>query len=188
LNAFEFISSLIKSLAWPIVVLTIVILLRQPIIRILSSLNKVTFNNFEMDFEQKLNEIESSLEDKQHTFNLDEETNKQEEQIKQVAEVSPNASITMAWSMVEKEIQSTIQRLAISSDYHLNNSAFKNIALLKQEEILDPETFNTLNELRYLRNRVTHNQLPQSKITYLDAIKYYELALKVVMILKNIQR
>jgi hypothetical protein len=61
---FEFISSLIKSVAWPIVVLIIVLILKQPIIRILSSLNKVTFNNLEMDFEKKLNEIESVLEDK----------------------------------------------------------------------------------------------------------------------------
>jgi uncharacterized protein YutE (UPF0331/DUF86 family) len=121
-------------------------------------------------------------------INENQETNKQEEQIKQVAEISPSASITISWSMVEQEIQSTVQRLAISADYPLHNSALKNIAILKEERILDPETQTTLNELRNLRNKVVHSHFSDNKISYLDAIKYYELALKVVRILKNIRR
>jgi hypothetical protein len=187
-NTLEFISSLIKSLAWPIVVLTIVILLRQPLIRILSSLNKVTFNNLEMDFEKKLDEIESSLEDKEQIFDKDQENNEQDEQIKEVAAVSPNASITMSWSMVEQEIQATIQRLAISPDYPAHNSPFKNIVLLKNYNILDIETLNILNELRNLRNKAVHSHASDIKLTYLDALKYHELALKVVQVLKNIEK
>lgn len=189
MNKFEFISSLIGSLAWPIVILIIVIILRQPIVKILSSISKVTFNNIEMDFERKLNEIESSLEDnKEQLVKENQESNKQEEQIKQIAEISPSASITMSWSMLEQEIQSTIQRLAISPDFPLNNSALKNINLLKQEKILDSQTLGTLNELRNLRNIAVHDHLSDNKISYLDAIKYYELSLKIVRILKDLQK
>lgn len=185
MNKLEFISSIIKSFAWPGAVLTIVLLLRQPIIKILSNINKVTYNNLEMDFTNKLEEIETTLEDKQlpeANFQL----NNKDKEITTVAEVSPAASITMSWSMVEKEIMNTVKRTAVSPDYPPYNSPFKNIQLLKDTGTIDLDTLNSLHELRELRNKAVHPHISDENLTYLEAIKYYDLSKKVIRILKSI--
>lgn len=95
-------SSIIKSLAWPGAAITMVILLKQPIVKILSNLNKVTYNNLEMDFNNKLEEIETTLEDKQLPENYNQ-VNNIDKEILTVAKISPAASVTMSWSMVKRK-------------------------------------------------------------------------------------
>jgi uncharacterized protein YutE (UPF0331/DUF86 family) len=187
LNTFEFISSIIKSLAWPVVVLTIAILLRQPIVKILSNLSKVTYNNLEVNFGEKLDELNSSLESKNIPENNMQNANSNEDEIITLAQISPAASITMAWSMIEQEILRTIKRLRISPDHPLDNSPFKNINLLKTEGLIDLETENTLNELRNLRNKAVHGHPSNENISQIEAIKYYKLSKKVISILKTIR-
>lgn len=186
LNIYEFISTIIKSIAWPIVILIIAIMLRRPLTKILSNLNRLTYNNLEMEFSEKLEEIQTTLETK-NGIASNNQTNSKELEIKAVAEVSPAASITMAWSMIEQEIQNTVKRLAISPDYPLHNSALKNIQLLQNQELIDLDTVNTLSELRNLRNKAVHGNIANENISYLEAIKYYELSRKVTRLLRNIR-
>ena len=187
MDKLEFFSSIIKSVAWPAVLLIIVVLLRKPIIKILSNLHKVTYNNLEMDFTNKLEEIEVTLEDKQLP-EVNNQFNNTDSEIKTVAEISPAASITMSWSMVEKEIMSTVKRIAISPDYPPYNSPLKNINLLKESGTIDLDTLNSLNELRELRNKAVHGHMSVEKITYLEAIKFYDLSKKITRILRDISR
>lgn len=186
MNIYEFISTIIKSIAWPIVILIIAIMLRRPLTKILSNLNRLTYNNLEMEFSEKLEEIQTTLETK-NGIASNNQTNSKELEIKAVAEVSPAASITMAWSMIEQEIQNTVKRLAISPDYPLHNSALKNIQLLQNQELIDLDTVNTLSELRNLRNKAVHGNIANENISYLEAIKYYELSRKVTRLLRNIR-
>jgi hypothetical protein len=186
LNTLEFISSIIKSIAWPVVVLIIVILLRRAITGRLSGLTKITYNNLEMDFEQKIEELESKIEESEISDVETVEVDNQLQKIKTVAEVSPNAAVTMAWSQVEQELKSTIMRLSISPDYPPYNSFRKNLILLKEHELINHSTENTILELMKLRNTAVHAHPNEKGISFLDAIKYYELSTKVISILKNI--
>jgi hypothetical protein len=189
LDKLEFVSSVIKSIAWPSVLLTITILLRKPIIKILSNLNKVTYNNLEMDFAQQLEEIETSLETNESTSDISHTPDlKIDKEINTVAQISPSASITMTWAKVEQEILSTIKRLSISPDYPFYNSPLKNINLLRDAGLIDDETEKSLNELRTIRNKAVHGHITDTDITYQEAIKYYELSIKVIKILKNLKR
>ncbi|MFD1032920.1 DUF4145 domain-containing protein [Metaplanococcus flavidus] len=138
-----------------------------------------------MDFTNKLEEIETTLED----TSLPESNTQmisQDKEIMTVAQISPAASITMSWSMVEKEIMNTINRSAISSDYPPYNSSLKNIQLLKDIGKIDSDTLNSLNELRILRNKAAHGHLSNENLTFQDAMTYYSLSLKVITILEKI--
>ncbi|MGE7121822.1 DUF4145 domain-containing protein [Peribacillus sp. NPDC046944] len=183
MSKLEFISSIINSIAWPIVVLTISILLRKPIVKILYNLTKVTFNNIEMDFEQKLDQLESNLEDKGLTENIDYPVNKRDKEITTIAQISPTASITMAWSMIEQEINSTMDKLGEGS-----SNPTHNIRYLKENNLIGLDTEQALHELRVLRNNAVHGKVSDESVSYFEAIKYYELAIKVTMILKNIKK
>lgn len=171
MNKLEFISSVISSLSWPLVLLTITILLRKVIENLLSNLNKVSYNNFEMEFARELEKMEISLESK--VPSISDSQSLLDEKINTVAKISPIASITLAWLMVEQEITDTINRLAISPDYPPYNSPLKNINLLKEVGLIDLETEKIFGELREMRNKAVHGQISDKIITYFDAIKYH---------------
>lgn len=185
MSTFEFVSSIINSLAWPIVILTIIILLRKAIVNLLSNLSRVTYNNLEMEFAQTLEKLETSLETKVPPSNLQ---SPRDNEIASVAQISPAASIILAWSMVEQELMSTIKRLAISPDYPPYNSPLKNIGLLKDAGLIDSETEKTLGELRDIRNKAVHGHISDAHISYFDAMKYYDLSKRVTELLRNLRR
>lgn len=186
MDTLEFISTLVGDLAWPLVILILILTLKKPISQILLGITKFKYNNLEMDFGKKLTEIEKTLEEKKTITDITE--NRDEwHAIREVAEISPNAAITMAWNMVEKEIKSTIMRLAISPDYPPYNSTLKNIIKLKENGLIDQETENSLNEMRILRNRSVHSNETHIKLTYSEAIRYFEIAKKVISVLKSIK-
>lgn len=188
MDILEFISSVIKSLVWPVSIFSIVFILREPLIKILSNLNKITYNNLEMNFTNKLDEIETTLEDTQLPEANHQVVNNKDKEIVSVAHISPAASITMSWSMVEKEIMSTVKRTAVSANYPPYNSPLKNMQLLKDTGFIDLDTFNSLNKLRDLRNKAAHGHISDESLTYIEAIKYNDLSKKVIRILSNIQR
>lgn len=116
--------------------------------------------------------------------------NDKEGDIQTVAEVSPNAAVTMAWAMVEHELKSTIMGLSISHNYPPYNSVNSNINLLKEHNLISKSTEKVLQSLMKLRNLAVHT-VPQDNdddITYSEAMKYYSLSAKVIGTLKDIQR
>ncbi|MFC6333151.1 hypothetical protein ACFP56_11000 [Paenibacillus septentrionalis] len=193
MDALEFTSSIVKTLAWPIIVLVIVFLLKKPITQLLLSISKFKYNNLEMDFGKELNKIEETLEKQsieQTTLNNTISTiNKEKEnEVLSLAEIHPSAAISVVWTMIEKEIANTIKRLAISPDYPPYNSTLKNINLLKDNKYIDTITYELLNEFRHLRNKVTHAHSEGEQITYKEAVKYYELSIKLINQLRDIKR
>lgn len=190
LTVLEFTSSVIDSLAWPLVILIIAFILRKPIIKVFSKLNKLTYNNLEMDFSQKLESIENQMEAQEmsvgvmQTFDSDKIKKRN---ILTVAKISPAAAIPISWSMVEQEILSTIKRLSIS-DFPSSNSSSKNINLLADSNLIDNETRKAFDELQKLRNEIVPSNPITDNITYSDAEKYYRLSIRLIHILKSLQR
>jgi uncharacterized protein YutE (UPF0331/DUF86 family) len=195
MDVLEFISSIIHALVWPIIILVIIFTLKKPLTQLLLSLSKFKYNNLEMDFGQELSKLEKTLEKqsnyKEHVDNSKDTVGTKkdnESDILAIAEIHPSAAITVAWTMLEKEIVNTINRLAISPDYPPYNSALKNIKLLKESKYIDTATFEIINEFRQLRNNVSHAHDGRELITYLEAVKYYELAKKIMKNLTEIIR
>jgi uncharacterized protein YutE (UPF0331/DUF86 family) len=195
MNGLEFISSVVHTLTWPIIVLIIIFTLKKPLSQLLLSLSKFKYNNLEMDFGKELNKLEKTLEEhNEYEEHIDESNNtagtkkENESEILSIAEIHPSAAITVAWTMVEKEIVNIINNLAISPDYPPYNSALKNINLLKENKYIDTATYELINEFRHLRNKVSHAHSDGEQITYLEAVKYYELANKIIKKLREIKR
>ncbi len=65
MTAFQFIASIIGSIAWPIVIIVVVFLLRKPLSQIISSLtlNKLTYKDWQIDFGQKIAKLTSTADD-----------------------------------------------------------------------------------------------------------------------------
>ncbi|WP_010651203.1 hypothetical protein [Oceanobacillus massiliensis] len=190
MTILEFTSSVIDSLAWPLVVLIIAFILRKPIIKVFSKLNKLTYNNLEMDFSQKLESIENQMEAQEMSVGVMQTVDPDKikrRNILTVAKISPAAAIPISWSMVEQEILSTIKRLSIS-DFPSSSSSSKNINLLADANLIDNETRKAFDELQKLRNEIVPSNPITDNITYSDAEKYYRLSIRLIHILKSLQR
>lgn len=187
LSSFEFISTLVKSLAWPVVMLIITVILKKPIESILSNLSTVSYKDITMNFSKKLSEIESSLDTKIPSSDASRLSSKDKE-IMKVAEISPEASISMSWTMLEQEISNTIKRLSISPDHPINNSPFRNVQLLFESELIDSETKQNIEEFRQLRNKATHGHHSTQGLSINQALQYHRLSKSIAEILKNIRR
>lgn len=201
MDNLEFISSLINSLVWPSVIIITVFIFRKTISQVMLGVSKIKYSNFQMDFGKELAKIESTINqsedygisDKKQLKNDKVEINNisnknPDQQLKAVAEISPVAAVIMTWSLVENEIQSTILRLSISPDYPFYNSVLKNVQLLKENNYIDKFTEQTLSQMRILRNKVLHENTSNEPVTYSEALEYCKISLKIIQILKTIER
>lgn len=191
MDLYQFISSLVKSLAWPTFIVIVILILKKPIATILSSLtiSAIKYKDFEANFGQKLNEMENKLETKElpqvKASGNNSEANV-ENQILKVAETSPAASITMSWSLVEQEIENVSDRFGLPPKNRYE-SPFMKVKPLVERNYMDKETFNILNDLRVMRNKVTHRHIKENELNYLDAKKYLNVSLTIIEILKGLE-
>ena len=138
-----------------------------------------------MNFEKELSKLEKIIdlqnENNDHNPMDDLLTDKKKEnEVLFIAKIHPSAAITLAWTMLEKEIVNTINRLSISADSPPYNSVLKNINLLRDQKYIDTINYELINEFRQIRNRVSHYHTEGDNLTYLDAVKYFELTNRLI--------
>lgn len=175
-DILDFIQSIIASLAWPITMLIAIVILKNQLINVLNRLSKLKYKETELDFVTELNnakQVAKSIEkgfdsSKRLNFSINKTLI---EEIEQVASISPQASIPLSWSMVESEITNLINRSSISLDYPPHNSILKNLELLKENNLIEDETFGLINSLRRLRNETIHSH-GKILLSTNDAIEY----------------
>lgn len=188
LNTYGFISSIISSLVWPVVALVVLFVLKKPLSQLLLGLRNFKYSKLEMNFGKELSKLEQSFNNEPKTSEPKPELKmsyEKENEVKSVAEISPNSAMLIVWSMVEQEIAMAVNRLAISPDYPPHNSPLMNIVLLRDNGLIDSQTYETIEDIRQIRNKVAHTT---ERVPYFDAIKYYEIAVRLIAKLQQIKR
>jgi len=191
MTLFEFISSIISSLAWPTIVLIIVFILKNPLSKILISLTKFRYKDLEMEFE-RLQSSTDALPETIENKTIPESERiiyaSLEEQIADISPRSPEGAILIAWSTIEAAISSAIMRLAISPEPPSYRSVIHNIECLKKYTNLDKIIFAILDDLRVVRNQVAHAGDGKYKVSVEQALSYGKTAEKIIKILQNLKR
>src|SRR5216683_6249720 len=203
MNILQFIASLISSLSWPVAIVLIILILRKPLSQIILSLQKLSYKELQLDFSQEVSKLVSAADRaKIPTVTIENGSRSREriftpsrsldgnfdDQVTSLAKTAPTAAIVMAWSQVEAEIQSAINRLAISPDNPLYNSWLRNIRLLRENNYIDEHTEKILEGLRVLRNKVVHGEAKEEELTYTQVMEYAQLAKRMVKLLASINR
>lgn len=62
MDVLTFISELIKSLAWPVAIIILVILLRKPIVELIPLLRRLKYKDLELEFSQEVTELKAEVE------------------------------------------------------------------------------------------------------------------------------
>lgn len=149
-----FISCLIKSIAWPVAVVLIVLLLRRSLAHLILSLKSFRYRDLELGFEQKLSEVKRGF--KKIEIDTSSDNSKSTplwNRILNQTEESPTSSILNAW----EEILSTIEYLAEKYEFSIHIFPFrKMIEDLCDMRIINIEQAEVIENLLALRNLAAH--------------------------------
>jgi hypothetical protein len=195
MDLFQFLASIVKSLAWPVAVLVLAILLRVPLARLLTTLTHLKYKDLELDFGRELKQLEKEakaidITPRQPRSVAPSKSSPQQllEEAARLAQDFPQPAVAVGWQAVEDELLSAVMRLAISPDYPPHNSALKNAEMLREQNAIDERTFELLNRMRMLRNLAVHGARNRVPITGEEAVEFLALARGVVEKLQALRR
>jgi hypothetical protein len=186
----QFISSLVSSMAWPVVGLTFLFLFKSELGRIVQRLAHLKYKDLEIDFDK----IKQDAQELQLEAVLEVPAEESavftslEEQIMDAAERTPSAAILLAWSGLETAIASTVDRLAISPESPSYRSPLHNIESLERAGRLSKTHKRLLNEMRMLRNKVAHEQNAILSISSNQALDYAKTAIDLIKHFESYKR
>ncbi|QKT02808.1 hypothetical protein HUS23_02770 [Ectothiorhodospiraceae bacterium 2226] len=170
-----FISQLVKSLAWPIAVVVIAVVLREEVGRLLSKITRIRHNDTEVEFRHELaaakKEAEKVLPDYKNTTYL-------KSQSSQLAKLSPRGAIIEAWLSIEGALLKYAERHGIEvkkdKPFTMRELHFHTL----DYGSLGKGVFEMLGRLRRTRNEAVH--LSDAQIDEDSAQEYVELASRVI--------
>ncbi|MGG4085230.1 hypothetical protein ABEV60_16380 [Bacillus velezensis] len=212
----EFWSSIIKSIAWPIIVLIAVVFLRKPVTQLIEKVAELKiaslkYKDFEATFSQGLQKVESELEesDTSNTETGDSQTNKESpsknsnddlgasiivgdnnsnSNIKLVAKEAPYLAVVMSWILVEEELNSAVARVGYDIDTLKKKGVNARVKMkyLVENNHLDRSYYDAFSDLLHLKNVALHEYKEAKNISYYDSIKYNKLTKKIIKGLKDV--
>lgn len=180
MDTYELISSLVDSLAWPLVILLIIIILKTPLNKLFSNLSMLRYNELEMEFSKSLETVEENLND---NVSLTSEKIVKDPEMQKIINLKPEAAILISFKNIEDELFNTFVRLGLEVERNSINPSKYYIDTLAKLGYLDVDTSYSLKELKNLRNLAAHSSV---SITTDAADNYYELSLKVINKLKQL--
>ncbi len=179
MDVLTFISTIINSLAWPIIILVLVILFRKPLLNLVPFLERLKYKDFELQFSRDIQlakdvanaEIPIENQEREILSIPDDKTQK-------LIEVSPSSAIVESWKQIEEIAFKKLQQLYKSNPRKLRRlTARTAIHDLMYNGILIPPAERLLENLYSLRNQAVH--APSFTISKENALEYNVLANRV---------
>ena len=168
-----------KALAWPVIVIWVVLLFRKELRLLLDRLSQFKWG----DLEAKFSKAVADSVDVTRSVSLiavpDNSTKEEFEPIFGLASISPRASVLESWMLLENEIRDTAQFAGFAIKT-FNVSLL--ISQLSSWGKVPPEIIQNLKSLRDLRNAAVH--VPDVAINLHMANDYIQLAQTTINALK----
>ncbi len=186
MDTLTFIAEVIKALAWPVTVITALLLLRRPLTQLLPLTQRFRFWEFELDFGGQVQELAARLtQTLPPSPRLSGERKQLQERLVELAQLSPRAVVLEAWLQLEKEAIDAARRRHIQLTTREMRSPLVLGHYLEQAGILDEDQQEIYNRLRNLRNTAAHAS--DFAIDPETALEYADLALHLAEVLEKVE-
>lgn len=159
MDGFQFISSIVGSVAWPISILLLIYWSRESLHAIISRIIKFKYKDIELDFSHELKVITQQakrigIEPTQSSIQETKEKTALQllDDADSISSVSPEAAVLTAWAPIEKTLYAMLK--GVDSLRILNTRDI--IDKLATNSALDKDTILLLHEMRQLRNQAAH--------------------------------
>lgn len=187
----EFASATIGQLVWPLLIVVLVLVLKEPIKKLIDSPRlarlKAGPTGVEVEFKEELRDAEKQLleagHDKQIEPSLADDTIARDflTEMNRLAAVSPRAVVMETHARLEKLLRESVDVNGARSVPFINMRALTRAAV--EQGVLTPPESSVLYELSYLRNRVAHGA-DDEVITSETALRYAEIAAQVAIAIR----
>lgn len=183
-----FISKVIEAIAWPSVVVAVLLYLRKELPSIVKSLRKLKFKDMELEFGEAA--IALAAETKRVVpaaktgitiQGQDEET--VVARLSTIAELSPRAAILEAWLLVEGAAADLLRNQRVTT-LSANPGPMRIREGLRRAEVLTPPQEAAFERLRRLRNEAVH--APDAEFTGAAVAGYIQSAVAMAVYLEDI--
>jgi hypothetical protein len=185
-----FLSSDIKSLAWPMAAVVAIVVMRRDVAALLRALaprlQKAKGPWGELSFGQGVDEVEDKLPPAETKAITEVEEAKRIEDVSELARLPPSYIVSQAWLRLEHAIREAVDErpgeIAVSAGGGRKSPVIY-VVKLGGHDILPPEEVDILHEMRQLRNRAVHSLDPDITIT--DALRYNDIANSLLLKLEQ---
>lgn len=155
-----FFAQIIDSLAWPLVAVFVVFLLREKITDLLPRLKKFRHKETEIEFTEGVTELVQERQAQGIQNNEVEQTEEYQDQssfLSRLAEISPRSAVLEAFRIVEVAAAKKAARISPNIESRHAKSPLQLQKLLK-DEVLTKNEFHQFDQLRRLRNEAAHTE------------------------------
>lgn len=156
MNAYQFIASLMSSLAWPVSVFLIALLFRKRIIEILPRL-RLRYGEFDVSMHRLADaEKEAAKATSPALEDAPKPTPEEKEKFNRIAEISPRGAILELRNELEDRVVKFAQaRGAKLSPLHTSTTYV--VRVLRQMGLIDEVTSAMIDDLRVVGNAAAHD-------------------------------
>lgn len=176
-DLLEFISKIIGSVAWPVVVLIIIFLFRREFKGAILSLTRLKYKDFEAEFGKKVEELEKKAKSEIPAGVTAKpprlKSRSAEEFLFSLLDVSPRVAVIEAFKMVEE----VVREAAVSHDLEdWEKRGVRNaVNELERQGKISQGTKELFYEMREVRDKLSH--VSRDEISIPDARRYINTAL-----------
>jgi hypothetical protein len=176
LDWLTFLSTDIKSLAWPAAVVIAIVVLRADITALLRTLaprlRTAKGPWGELTFAQGVDDVEDKLPPDDTKVITEAEDTKRIGDVSELARLPPPYIVSQAWLRLEQAIREAADERPSIGPNPAPRRGYLDIGAMKG--FLTDNEIGVLHELRQLRNRAAHSLDPDITIT--DALRYNDIA------------
>ena len=170
---------LVDALAWPVVAVIVVFMLRKPLAHLIPLIEKIRFKDMEVYFRQLIEQTTSQTDAVSPSL----DTPPIDERIQDLARVYPRGAIIESWILIERAVIDLAAVRQISIPPSRQKSPRQVVAALEKAGILDEDLAKIVKDLNVIRNGVAHT--PDLSPSRGDAQEYIRTAARVIALLQE---
>ena len=194
LNWLGFFAAVTASLAWPLVIVTVVLLFRLEIMRLLKNLSEVSYGGATFKISREIEHAQARAEivlpqpvvppspaapqsasDRPAEFMT-------REHVVHLALAAPAMLVLESWQEIEREARAALTRAGIQSK---NATTAGHLMALRASGVLPDDAYGVIENLRRIRNEAAHSS--KDAVGPKEALQYVSAAERAVQALRNIQ-
>jgi hypothetical protein len=169
-----FVSQIVSSLAWPVTLLTCVLLLKRHLLALIPLVRTVKYSDVEIHFGQEVAELKKTADIANMAAGPKQD---QWESLIRLADVKPRTAIRSAWGHIETSIRELAKKKNTDITDAAENMPMVIGALLLNQGAIAADQYVLMQKLRILLHEAERAE-PDS-ITSASAAEYVTLALRL---------
>ncbi|NTT87388.1 hypothetical protein [Tabrizicola fusiformis] len=163
----DLLSSVVASLAWPLAIVAVAWMFKDPITTLMDKIRKASFGGVSVEISGKLDDAEKIVQEEAPEQSAASDANNDER--KEALQYPPDYVVINEW----RSIEIMLRKIAQSRGMTGRAQSRMTIRDLMKMDLIKPTTVALMDDLAAIRNRVAHGE---AEVSQADALRFLDLA------------